>query len=113
LQVKDLREWTVGEKVTFLDGEILEELEGLPDGRAWVCGARRNVPSDHYYSISVSLVKDYFKWFGWCAIAGRMLNWDWEKVKGRRCKIGPRGTRQEILFVSVYSTLSPPFPPIL
>ena len=41
LQLKDLRQWTVGEKVTVKDGRILKKLEGLPGGRAWV----RRAPS--------------------------------------------------------------------
>jgi hypothetical protein len=43
LPLKDLRKRTVGEKVTVWDGKRLEELEGLPGGRAW-SQARRIVP---------------------------------------------------------------------
>jgi len=38
LQLKDLREWIVGEKVTAWDRRILKKLEGLLGGRAWFAG---------------------------------------------------------------------------
>jgi len=77
LPLKDLCGRSVGEKVTGWDGKILEELEGLPGGRAWfaghppfrqgrICacqgyGGKRKDRADYSknYSILVQLVKDY------------------------------------------------------
>ena len=67
LPLKDLRGRGVGEKVTGWDGKILEELEGLPGGRAsFGCaflptGLRRRKDCADYtkdYIILVQLVKD-------------------------------------------------------
>ena len=67
LHLKELWGWCVGEKVTLLDENILEELEGLPGGRPWEAGtllrhgydgeAEDRCPSNreimaHWYSLS-------------------------------------------------------------
>jgi len=58
LQLKDLRGRGVGEKVTASDGEILEELEGLPGGRALEGGTKEVCPFNFTdYSIYVLFVK--------------------------------------------------------
>ena len=44
LQLKDLLRRSVGEKVTGWDGKILEELEGLPGGRALEGGTKEVCP---------------------------------------------------------------------
>jgi len=49
---------------------ILRELEGPRSGRAWNAGPGRTFPANRrHYSILLSYVKDYFKWFGLCGIA--------------------------------------------
>jgi len=58
LPLKDLRGRSVGEKVTGWDAKILEELEGLPGGRALEGGTREVCPFNSTdYSIYVSFVK--------------------------------------------------------
>jgi len=54
LQLKDLRQWIVGEKVTVCGERILKKLEGLPGGRAWFAGHGGIVPTlNSDYTISV------------------------------------------------------------
>jgi hypothetical protein len=49
---------------------VLRELEGPRGGRAWYAEPGKIVPTYRsHYSILVSYVKDYFKWFGLCGIA--------------------------------------------
>ena len=58
LQLKDLWRRSVGEKVTIWDEKILEELEGLPGGRALEGGTREVCPFNSTdYSIYVLFVK--------------------------------------------------------
>jgi len=45
LQLKDLRERAVGEKVAGREGKMLEELEGWRGGGAWCAGHGRIVLS--------------------------------------------------------------------
>ena len=70
LQLKDLRKLGVGEKVTVWDGDILEDLEGLPGGRAWregrgkSCRPNQTIIAHWYY------VNGYFKLFVCWGIPG-------------------------------------------
>ena len=69
LQLKDLREWIVGEKVTAWDGRILKKLEGLPGGRAWLEGGEESCrPNEriiaYWYSMSMITLSVLFAW-GW------------------------------------------------
>ena len=60
LPIKDLRGRSVGDKVTGRDGKTLEELEGLPGGRAWFSRHRKTVPNQRNdYSTLVTYVKNY------------------------------------------------------
>jgi len=57
LHLKDLRGRSMGKRVIFWDEKILEELEGLPSGRALLAGAEKSCRlNDHiiayWYSMS-------------------------------------------------------------
>ena len=69
LPLKDLRGRSVGERVTGWNGDILEELERLPGGRAWWRAPKSCAEYINNYYISVYLVKGYFKLFAWRGIA--------------------------------------------